>query len=113
MTRGTLALYVAAAIAALPVAGHGQDYRKNINDVSVQALENWIGAVQAHTPGRADDAVVMVAGWSFEAREDLNTSIGLFLSALIGGSVKTDNNSAAKHVAALGRAAGKDFLKRA
>jgi tetratricopeptide (TPR) repeat protein len=113
MRGSALALCVAAAIAALPVAGHGQDYRKNINDVSVQALENWIGAVRTHTPGRADDAVVMVAGWSFEAREDLNTSIGLFLSALIGGSLKTDNNSAANRVAALGRAAGKDFLKRA
>ena len=49
----------------------------------------------------------------YEAREELNAGIGLFLTALTGGTVDTDQNKAAETIAAMGRAAGKSFLKQA
>ena len=64
MRGRALALCVAGVLVSLAVAGHGQTYRKNINDVSVKVLEDWIDAVQTHTPGRADASVIAVGGWS-------------------------------------------------
>ncbi len=106
-----------AAVATLFVlftsAVNGQRPRKNINDASVAALRTWVQAVRAHTPGRVDESVHTVAAFTYETREDLNTGIDLFLSALMGWSYSTGNNPAAGTIAAMGRAAGRDLLKQA
>lgn len=104
---------VLIVMVAFTVVSSGQSPRKNINDASLAALKTWVDAVHAHTPGRPDASVITVAGFSYETREDLNTTMDLFLRSLMGWSYNTDNNKAAQAIVALGRAAGKDFLKRA
>lgn len=104
---------VTVAIVSLTLVVSTQDLRKTIDDASLAALRTWVNAVRTHTPGRADDSVLTVAGFSYETREDLNTGMGLFLRALMGWTYKTDRNKAAEAIAAAGHEVGKDFLKLA
>ena len=108
-----LAAAIAALVVSITVVSAGQRPRKNINDASLAALKTWVNAVQTHEPGRADTSVMTVAAFTYETREDLNTGVELFLAALMGWTVNTDDNAAAQAIVAMGRAAGKNFLKQA
>jgi tetratricopeptide (TPR) repeat protein len=104
---------VVAALVLLSGPVSAQKPRSTIDDASLAALQTWVEAVGSHTPGRPDASVTTVASFTYETREDLNTGINLFFAALMGWSYNTDNNRAAQAIAAMGHAAGKDFLKRA
>ena len=108
-----LVVAVTGVIVLLTLVSSGQMPRKTINDASLATLKIWVNAVRAHTPGRADPSVVTVAAFSYETRVDLNTGMGLFLAALMGWGYDTENNKSAETIAAMGHAAGKDFLKQA
>jgi tetratricopeptide (TPR) repeat protein len=109
-----LVVAIAGLVASITVVSSGQTPRKNINDASLAALKTWVNAVQTHEPGRADASVITVTGFSYETREDLNTGVELFLAMLMGWTVNTDDdNKAAQAIVAVGRAAGKNFLKQA
>ena len=113
MTSIRVAALATLSLAAVPLAAGSQGHRKNINDASLAALDKWVAAVEAHAPGSVDASVVTVASWSHGDREDLNTGVELFLTALMGWTFNTDGNRAAQVITERGRAAGKDFLKRA
>lgn len=104
---------VVATIVALTAVGSGQGWRKKVDGASVVALQAWVNAVRAHTPGRADASVVAVAAYPYETREILNTGMGYFVAALTERVYDTDNNPAAEQCATLGREAGRGFLKQA
>jgi hypothetical protein len=106
-------LIVSGLVIMLSAPTAAQQPRKNINDASYGALQTWVKAVRSHTPGQTDVSVITVAGLSYETREDLNTGMSLFLAALMGWPVDTDNNRTAEAIVAMGRAAGRDFLKQA
>ena len=113
MNTRRVVVFATLVLAAFPLVVSSQGHRKTINDASVAALETWVDAVQAHTPGRVDASVLTVAGWSYERREDLNTGVGLFLSALMGWTATADGNPAAQVIVERGKVSGKAFLKRA
>ena len=54
------------------------------------ALQNWIAAVNNHTPGRPDASVKTVAALSYQTRKDLNAGLELFFSALRSEKVAID-----------------------
>ena len=110
----TRVVIAAAVVVCLATVTRGQERpRENINEASVVAFRVWIDAVRSHAPGHSDPAVATVAGWSYELREDLNTGMELFLSALMGWRYSTGKNKAAEEIAAMGRASDREFLKRA
>ncbi len=104
---------VAGLVVSLTVVSSGAGAWKPIDGATVVALQAWVDAVKTHTPGRVDDPVRTVAAFSYETRVDLNAGMELFLRALLGRSYNTGKNKAAETVAAMGRAAGKSFLKQA
>jgi tetratricopeptide (TPR) repeat protein len=73
--------------------------------------------IKAHTPGRADDPVVAVAALSYDAREELNAGMAIFLRALLARTYNTERNPAAKTIVEIGHGAGSPdanaFLKQA
>lgn len=56
---------------------------------SVKALHRWVDAVNAHTPGQPDDSAGFVAGLTYSARVELNTSYSGFIRVLDGDTVTT------------------------
>lgn len=104
---------LAITVVALARGGAAQEVRMPINDASFSAMQTWVEAVRSHTPGQADAAVTRVAAFSYQTRVDLNAAMPLFLDALLGWPYNTQNNKAAQAIAALGRGAGRDLLKRA
>ena len=84
----------------------------------MRILQNWIEAVNSHTPGRSDASVVTVSALSYQERKDLNAGMNFFLTALTSKKVIYASSEIGKHIANLARAArenpGADaFLKRA
>ena len=110
-----LAAAAAGLLLSLTVvsSGAGGQKSKRITGATVVALQSWVHAVNTHTPGRADAAVVAVAALWYEAREELNAGMGLFLQGALGRTYDTDKNKAAETIASMGHAAGKPFLKQA
>jgi len=113
MNAAQHAVAVAGLVVAFTVTTSGQKPRKDIDERSLTALQTWVNAVKTHTPGRSDASVVTAAAFSYETREDLNTVVGLFLTALMGWTYDTEGNKAAQAIVAMGHASGKDFLKQA
>ena len=88
-------------------------------DVSVlRAFQSWADAVRTHTPGRADAAVVSVAGWSFETRRHMDAGMEFFLTVLLSKRYDTGNNEVLRLLADVARLARGNpdahaFLQRA
>ncbi len=108
---------VAALVVSLTAVSSGSGPPKDITAATAVALQSWVQAVKAHTPGRADAPVTTVAALSYKTREDLNAGMGLFLTVLMGKKYDTGTNEAAKIVAQIGHEAGNpdaaSFLKQA
>jgi hypothetical protein len=104
-------------VLSLTVVSSSTGSGPKITASTVLALQDWVAAVNTHTPGRADASVATVSALSFEARKDLNAGMGLFFSALMSKRVFPDSE-AEKRVAAIGRAVSQNpgadaFLQRA
>lgn len=63
---------------AAPLAAQSQ------TPASAAALERWVTAVRVHEPGRPDLVVASIAGLTYDARRDLNTSMQMFIECLRG-----------------------------
>jgi tetratricopeptide (TPR) repeat protein len=114
-----LAAAVAGLVASLPLgsSGAGGAKPKPITGATVVAIQSWVQAVKTHTPGRADGPVVAVAALTYEAREELNAGMAIFLRALLTRTYNTGRNPAAKAIVDIGHGAGNpganDYLKQA
>jgi hypothetical protein len=90
---------------------------KPITGATALTVQSWVESVKRHAPGRVDDPVIAVAALSYEAREELNTGMALFVAALLGRNYGTANNPAAKAIVGVGHSAGNPtanaFLKQA
>lgn len=100
-------------ILALGVLGSAQTPYPKIKDATLTALEHWAAAVDTHTPGRADGAVRTVARLSYAERDELNSGMALFLTAVMGWKSDTHGNKAAEAILALGKRYERNFVKRA
>jgi tetratricopeptide (TPR) repeat protein len=67
---------VLVLLAARPVAAQRQTI------ASVEAINSWVEAVNAHVPGRPDAPVGAVIAMTYVARRDLNTAMPLFIRVL-------------------------------
>jgi hypothetical protein len=89
----------------------------HVTPATVLAIDHWSHAVVEHTPGVPDAAVTFVRSLSFEARQDLNGGMELFLRALIGKS-PVWSSAEEERVVAIGVTGGQSgganaFLERA
>ena len=111
MRRASILFVFAAAIAVAPWL-----QAREIDYATVAAFEQWVGSVQHHVPGSADEALTQTAQLTFEQRGLLDEGMSLFLNALRGRSPRA-TTAAAKHLFKLAREAGAGnpnvFLKRA
>jgi tetratricopeptide (TPR) repeat protein len=82
---------VVAALLLSPLIGVGAGVSGpgDITDTTVLAVGRWVDSVRSHVPGRRDPATAMVSALTFDQRTELNTGMGLFLSALLGKKVVT------------------------
>lgn len=87
MKRSALFLAVALVVA---VPARAQ------TTASVNALETWIKAVNAHQPGKVDPAVGFVGALKYSDRAILNPAMTIFLAALRRSPVAAKSDSAQK-----------------
>jgi hypothetical protein len=118
----TRMLFVTATTVLVLHAPHaiyaGQETKhRPVTGETMVAVQAWVDAVKAHTPGRADDQVVKTAALSYDAREELNTGLDLFFRGLLDKKVDTQGNTAAKKIVEIGHRSGNPianaFLKQA
>jgi tetratricopeptide (TPR) repeat protein len=104
MQRATAIACVAVWIAVVSRAAGGSS--TGVTPATVLALESWVQAVKTHTPGRADQPVVVISALSFETREAMNAGMSLFFAALMGKHPNSDGNQAKRMVVDIGLTAG-------
>jgi hypothetical protein len=97
--RRTAAFTAGIVVSLILISGAGASADR-ITEASVIALQNWIEAVNNHTPGRPDASVTTVAALSYQTRKDLNAGLGFFFSALMSVPVKADGY--AKRITGIG-----------
>jgi tetratricopeptide (TPR) repeat protein len=89
----------------------------HVTPATLLAIEHWSHAVLEHSPGAPDASVTFVRSLSFEARQDLNGGMELFLRALVGKS-SAYSSAEEKRVVEIGATDGQSvganaFLDRA
>jgi tetratricopeptide (TPR) repeat protein len=85
---------------------------------SLDEIDKWVNAVNAHVPGRPDAPVGAIIAMTYDARRDLNTAFSLFIKVLAEREVVITRSGFDRAVTRLARAVrltkgSRTFLKRA